>query len=472
MSSRVQNVNNMLSSLHKKRRFFSILPKNVRPYSWAILKWGIAGYLIRIIMLPLLAHRDLTTILWISTTLQKNQQLILSNNSLPIFSLQAFVYTIFSPILSKTTISGFVSNTSFFPPSFSSLYYLSQPGILPYVFVTKIPFLVFDFALALLLLHLIDDGMKATFAFKLWMMNPITIYVSYAMVQYDIIPTFFFILALYFYKKQKEGWTAASVGVSSAFKIFGLMLLPPIILISMKNHKGWMQKTKHLFFTLGISLLPLIIVQIIISSTRVYYEPANMAAIQFDINGFYGKTYYSRGVPTQTSFSTLFSFITDYSVGLKTLANFPDVIYLFPLIYGSFLLGIAYWREWSFGRVSKAFLVFFLAYYASNLFLPQWFIWVLPLLTILVAEDRGRFFIFYLLLIFLFFFYNLYWGSPVTSQLLIPIVHQAYSWPGPAELGVSNQVINVFRSVFSGTCIFLIALIFGTDRFLARSRNR
>jgi hypothetical protein len=197
-----------------------------------------------------------------------------------------------------------------------------------------------------------------------------------------------------------------------------------------------------------------------------------MAASQFDINGFYGKTFYSRGEPTQLMLSALLSFVTDYSVGLKTLAIFPDVIYLFPLIYGLFLLGIAYWREWSFGRVSKAFLVFFLAYYASSLFLPQWFLWALPLLIVLVAEDRDRFFGLYLLLISLFFTYNLYWDAPVTSQLLIPIVHQAYFWPGPVGLGVSFQMINIFRSIFSATCIFLIALIFGADRFLARLGNR
>jgi hypothetical protein len=349
---------------------------------------------------------------------------------------------------------------------------MSQPGILSYIIVTKIPFLVFDFALALLLLRLIDDGKKATFAFKLWMMNPITLYISYAMVQYDIIPTFFFMLALYFFKKQKENWTAASLGLSSAFKIFGLMLVPPIILISMKNHKGWTKKMKHLFLTLGISLFPLVVVQIATSLIPVYYEPANMASLKFDINGFFGTTYYSRGEPAPSIFNTLSFFITDYSVGLKTLANTPDVIYLFPLMYGLFLLAIAYWREWPFGRVSKAFLVFFLAYYASNLFLPQWFLWALPLLIILVAEDRNRFFRFYLLLISLFFFYNLYWDAMNTSQLLIPIVHQAYFWPGPIGLGVSYQAINIFRAIFSAVCIFMIVLILGVDRFLIHLRNR
>jgi hypothetical protein len=394
-----------------------------------------------------------------------------------VYYLLASIFALFNPVLPQEVISSITSNTTYYPRRLSSLFCLSDPGAITLIFVAKIPNLIFDFALALLLLHIIDDGKKATFAFKLWMVNPITIYISYAYGQNDILSAFFLILALYFFKKRKIGWTAASLGISGAFKMVGMLLVLPIALIYIKEHKTLKLKVKNLSFILGISLLPLIIVQIATFLTPIYYDSANMALLgKGEEIGFFGNIYYTRGEPRQPFLPGLFFFFIDYSVGFKTLTSFPDVIYLLPLIYSLFLLGIVYWKNWSFERVWKAFLVFFLAYYASSLFHPQWFLWVLPLLIMLVSEDRDRFFKLYLLIIPLYFVFILYWDNFLTWQLLMPIIRQAYFWPGPIEL-INNlglpayQVINIFRSIFSAVCIVFIFLILRIDRLLLMIKN-
>ena len=50
------------------------------------------------------------------------------------------------------------------------------------------------------ILKLVDNHHKE-FAFALWILNPIVIYISYIFGQIDIIPTFFVIFALHYARK-------------------------------------------------------------------------------------------------------------------------------------------------------------------------------------------------------------------------------------------------------------------------------
>ena len=453
-----------------------IVPPNVRPFISTLLMWGIVGYFIRILIMPVFASEDLLTNSWIGLTLIKTQHIVLSSEPPLYYYLLAPIYALFNPVLPQQAISG-ITNTAYYPTFLSSLFRVSYPNSINLIFVTKIPNLIFDLALALLLLHMIDDGKKATFAFKLWMVNPITIYVSYVVGQNDIIATFFLMLALYFFKNKKIGWTAVSLGISGVFKIVGLLFIIPIGLIHIKEHRTLRLKLTRLSFILVASLIPLVVVQIATFFTPAYYESANMAlSNSWDINGFFGNTFFSRGQQIQPFLGGLFLFALDYSTKAVTWFGGTDVIYLLPLVYSLFLFGVFYWKSWSFERVWKAFLVFFLAYYAFDFFHVQWFLWTMPLLTMLVAEDRDRFFKIFLLTIPLYFIYTLHWDFSLTSQLLLPMIHQAYFWPGPIQL-LNNiglpayQVINIFRSIFSAVCIVFIALVLGIDHKLGHANS-
>lgn len=440
-----------VSSFRKKIKLGRILPETVRSYKTTIVKWMIIGYLIRLAVMPLFIHGDLINIASMGFLLKETHQLLPSSYPALISYLFAALYVIFDPVLhSHMIFSDITSNTSYTPTTLCYGFRLSEPGIFTFFFVSKLPNLIFDFALALLLLHLIDNEKKGLSALKLWMINPVSLYVSFCVGQFDVIPVFFLTLTLYFFKMKKAEWAMLSLGVTTAFKIFGLLLALPLALIFVKENRSSIARMKKTVKLVGVTLLPLVLV--ILSSFLIadYYISANAAASGFDINGFFGKTQYDRGRPIHSYFSGLFFYFIDYSSSLATLPGFRDVIYLFPLIYGLFLLGVIHWGDWSFERFWKVTLIFFLVYYSVSLFHTQWFLWAQPLLVLLVVENR-KFLKLYLVSIPLYFVYTLYWFSglePLMNSIGLPGV----------------QTVNLLRSFLSALLIFTALLILIPER--------
>jgi hypothetical protein len=334
----------------------------------------------------------------------------------------------------------------FTPATLLQNFAATQQSIRTLLFVSKMPFLIFDFATAFLILHLLNDEKKSLIALKLWILNPFSVYITYLVGQFDIIPVFFAVLALYLLKRQKLKWAILSLGISCAFKFIGLFFVPPLIIIYVKNNATFFSKIKHAFKLFVICALPLIITIIISLLTPVYYESANFAIPGYNLNGFFGKTLYNRGESGHPMILGSFLYIFDYSISLKTLSVLNDVIYVLPLGYFLFLLAILYWKYWTFDRMWKALLLFLLAYYSTSLFHLQWFLWIQPFFTLLIAEDHKKFLKLYLLLIPLFVIYSLYWNPMVLAFI--------------ESLGLpSLKVINLFRAFFSATCIFIAFLI-------------
>jgi hypothetical protein len=74
----------------------------------------------------------------------------------------------------------------------------------------------------------------------------------------------------------------------------------------------------------------------------------------------------------------------------------------------------------------------------------------------------------------LFFIYIFYWDAALTTNLLIPVLPQAWLWPGPLSIlngiGLPGiQILNIFRSFLSAICIFVSFIVL---KELARTRNK
>jgi hypothetical protein len=431
-----------------------IIPSTLLPQKALIAKWLLIGYIARLVFMSLWATMDTMSIVWISFLFIKTNQLLPSSYPPFLFYLYRFFFTLTQPILPANIISFLSSGVNFTPPTDLLDLSTNQFGIRTLLFVSKSPYLAFDFAAAVLFLHLLNDEKKSMLALKLWMSNPFLVYVSYLFGQYDIIPVFFIVLALYFLKKQKIHWTMFSLGLGAAFKLFSLLFIPPIILIYTKGKRSFLSKLKSSFKLFGISLLPLILSVALSAITPIYYESANLAISSYypyHVNGFFGTTLYNRGVTGNTLIVALSLYIFDYSISLSTL-TVPldvvtyDVIYVFPVIYFLLLLGVLYLKNWSFDGVWKALSVFLLLYYSITLFHIQWFLWIQPFFVLLIAGNREKFLKLYLLLIPLYAAYILYWIPSALSFI--------------ESLGLpSVKVINLFRAFFSATCIFIAFLV-------------
>jgi len=100
-------------------------------------------------------------------------------------------------------------------------------------FLLKFPYLLFDFLLAFLLLKIFKD--KGPRAFKFWMLNPLTLYATFGMGQFDIIPTLLVVASIFFALKNKKWLTVMMLGIGGAYKVFPLLFLPIFVLLLDKN---------------------------------------------------------------------------------------------------------------------------------------------------------------------------------------------------------------------------------------------
>src|SRR3989344_6692771 len=73
-------------------------------------------------------------------------------------------------------------------------------GLWLYLVYTKLPMIIFDIMLGILLATSVSTTFKKKILY-FWLFNPFTLWVTSAIGQVDIYPTFFIVLAYYFIKK-------------------------------------------------------------------------------------------------------------------------------------------------------------------------------------------------------------------------------------------------------------------------------
>jgi uncharacterized membrane protein len=110
----------------------------------------------------------------------------------------------------------------------------------------KLPYLIFDLLLGFLLYKMVEPR-KALLAFGIWVFNPISLYATYMMGQFDIIPAFFSVLSVYFALKNRLTWATLALGTAIAFKLYPIFLIIPLITFG----KNYWERFKLIMFSLS-----------------------------------------------------------------------------------------------------------------------------------------------------------------------------------------------------------------------------
>lgn len=105
--------------------------------------------------------------------------------------------------------------------------------------VAKLPYLFADFGIALLLPRLVPDPRNALFAHRLWMLNPATLYATYAYGQFEILEALLMTAGLLLAQRGHPRWTVLLLGAAATYKHIPLLLVPPTALLLGRD---WRQK--------------------------------------------------------------------------------------------------------------------------------------------------------------------------------------------------------------------------------------
>lgn len=426
-----------------------LFPAYLHPYAKSLLIYGLVGYAIRIIVAPITwLPQDFMATTW-------NQYVIVNHGIFDYFHFYpsvvtptfSYLYVPFMKIVDvlvpgfyEPYITSFVAGHPVLYPSFPDFdwYFFtkvaSDPRIFQFLLLTKLPVLIFDYGIALILVRLVTKPDKSRSAYKLWMLNPFTIYTVFMMGELHVlISIFLLVLGLYLATKS-PGWKSALVLGASALIWHLALVFIPILSLFMRKKKGALYPLKFLM----ISILPWL---------------AQALALQLLLRGE-AIAGYRPGVLFASPFINQSAYI-DLSAGFKLV--------LFPMLYGLAVLFLII-RPRIKPRDAWLFMIsFFAIFYSTLLFHPHWIMWFTPFVILLMVRTESWLVnSLYLVCIILYSFYLIYWDSAVTNALFMPLSPEIWMKSGPQTLlnryggpGFGLAVMNGARALLSAVFIFL-----------------
>lgn len=382
-------------------------------------KWLLYALLIRLIFMPLTGHWDLTSLNLVASGLKEGFGGVY-NHSFAIYPPLTYYFL----GLWQLIISPFVSS------DFSQ--FLGSPIILSllnehaprYFFLLKIPYLFFDFGVAFLLYRLIEDPVKRERAVKLWLFNPIVIYVLYMWGTIDIIPAFFVLLSLYLLKQKKPLWSVIFLGIGGSFKAFPFLFLPVLVFLYFEQKKMLLKA-----FILGV--VPFLVTVIPFVTDKLFIKNF-LSSDQLQIiqhAGFY--------------------------IGREQNIS---------LFYIFFLLMILFFRQKKIKVELHApwiFALVIVVFYSFSAFTPQWFIWGLPLLIYLISQSKVSTF-WYLTILLLYFSIVILFEITLNLGLFSLIEPTFLDFPSVGEkinsIFSANRLNGLIRSILAAVFLWVIYL--------------
>jgi len=289
----------------------------------------------------------------------------------------------------------------------------------------KLPYFVFDIATAYLLMSFFTDKKKKIWTFGLWMFNPVNLYATYMLGQFDIIPTFLVIAALFLALKNKLVPSAILLGLGAAFKIFPLLFIIPLALV--KN--TWWGRLK-----------------IIIAAGATYL----IAAFPFIFSQGFRTTALLAGQTTKSFYAQI-----PISGGESIILFLAVVIFFYLLFFNRKSLAEDLWTR---------FFLMLLTFFIFTHYHPQWFLWITPFLVIDLVISNFKNWLACAVSLISYFVLITFFDPGLTVWLFSPVIPKLYGIPGIWQLMGLNPDINILRSVFQtvfvGAALFYIYVHF------------
>lgn len=297
---------------------------------------------------------------------------------------------------------------------------LNNPQIYGHLLLLKIPYLVFDLLAGWYLAKLFDKPRDRVLAFGLWVFNPVNLYTTYMMGQFDVIPTFLVILSVWLAKQQKWAWAAFCLGVGASFKIYPLFLVVPLITML---PQFWTRVRLAGVALVGY-LLPVL--------PFIWSDGFRSSAL---VAGQTLKSFYAQ---------------------LPISGGEAIVLYLgiMVLIYYAFWYAKNGWPLW------LKYLTVLMVFFSLTHFHPQWFLWVTPWVILAMIVNRLRNWLIVTVLLLAYLAQILLFEGGLNVGLFSPLNPSLLEVNSIWQLWGINLDINLMRSIAQtllvASAIFLV----------------
>jgi len=249
------------------------------------------------------------------------------------------------------------------------------PTDLLFYFFLKLPLIISSTAISLVIYGIVrrvsDDEVSPSLASSLWLLNPYVIWNVGVAGMFDVIPTLFCLLALWFLLRDEEALSALMLGLGVSSKIYPLLLTPVVILYLWRKGRDLRSIFRYLAL---FSLFPILLsLPFLLMDARSYI--------------YANTSYYSEHFPRPTGLTVFLGLwvwgLDSYLITLLSQLLFGSMVVLFFICMGS-------WNNLDdiplYGSLS-----ILLAFFAFNRVVnEQYLIWALPLVILDVSTSGSR----------------------------------------------------------------------------------
>ena len=286
---------------------------------------------------------------------------------------------------------------------------LGNPQLNLLLFLLKFPYFFFDIAIAYLLMSLFKSESEKKWAFALWTFNPVNLYATYMIGQFDVIPTFLSVAALYFVVKKDRFYLAAILlGLGASFKIFPLLFIIPLALVK----KDWWERIKILAIA-GVTYL--------------------VTAFPFFMSSGFRRTAMLADQTTKSFYANV-----SISGGESIILFLAAVIFIYILFL---------YKKTAIEDLWKRFFVMILVFFIFTHFHPQWFLWTMPFFVIDLVKTKLKHWPLFVGLLVTFVGMITFFDSGLSIGLFSAINPSLYNLSPLWNLLGLNVDINMFRSL-------------------------
>jgi hypothetical protein len=323
-----------------------------------------------------------------------------------IYFYQAGFSFLTTPIVDPTIHNNFILD---FPSALGHI----QLNLL--LLLLKLPYLPFDIALAFLLMSLFKDERQKKLVFTLWIFNPVSLYATYMMGQFDIIPTLLTVAALTYVVKKKDRIESSSLlpaalllGAGAAFKIFPVLFLVPLALLK----KDWWGRIK----IVGLGVLTYLI-----------------TIFPFILSKGFRATAMLSGLTTKSFYAQI-----PISGGESIILFLAAVLFVYLVFDFSKNFVEDLWKK---------FFVLLLLFFVFTHYHPQWFVWLTPFLVIDLVKSNLKHWPLVVISLVSWLGLITFFDPGLSVWLFAPVFPNLWGLPGIWQLIGFYPDINIARSL-------------------------
>jgi hypothetical protein len=293
------------------------------------------------------------------------------------------------------------------------------------LFVYKFPYLFVDLGMIYFFTKLFKEDKKKKIALLLMLFNPLSLYSTFMIGQIDILPVFFTVLSLYFYKNKKLELSLLSLGVGGSYKMYPLLFVLPLAFIGAKQ---LLPRLKLAF----LGFLPFILTIIPYLGSEAFrgmvlFSPKNQKMLFMGLN-----------------------------------VSGAEVIYIFIALLSGVDAFLYYTRKNT--SLANIFLCILLLIFSVTHYHPQWFLWITPFLIYQQVRDNFKYWEIVLTFLISWLIITLFFEASLSFGLFNPLYPALNSAKSISEFLATYtdvfQLKSLIRSVFAGFSFYYIYRLF------------